>query len=269
MCRQSSSQSRSATNRMLIRIRREGLGLLLAFTAMAALASPAAPAGTPALPMHSIAPAQTTAIDFNGQSVSAQTQRAARWVTTSGDNAGLPYVLIDKVNAEVFVFDATGRLEGSAPALLGLSRGDRFAKATLGEKVGAVQPADRITPAGRFVASLSRDAHGKEVLVVDYAESIALHAVVKGTPAERRAQRLASPTAQDNRISYGCINVPTKFYTSIVSPAFRHSNGIVYILPEMGTGRDLFGTDALDTNLPATTRMSADETSRTSSSVNP
>ncbi|TDO09770.1 MULTISPECIES: hypothetical protein [Halomonas] len=41
-----------------------------------------------------------------------------------------------------------------------------------------------------------------------------------------------SPYAQDKRISYGCINVPKTFYTTLVSSAFKHSNGIVYVLPE-------------------------------------
>ena len=39
-------------------------------------------------------------------------------------------------------------------------------------------------------------------------------------------------TPQDNRISYGCINVPVAFYETVVAPTFRNSNGIVYILPE-------------------------------------
>lgn len=246
------NQSRSATKRKLGMIRLERLGLLFAFNAMAALGAPVAPAGTPELPVHSGAPTTTTPIDFDGQSASPQTQRAARWVMASGDNAGLPFVLIDKVNAKVYVFDASGRLKDSAAALLGLTRGDRFDQRTLKQKVLAVRPVDRITPAGRFVSSLSRDSHGKQILVVDYAESIALHAVVKGTPAEHRAQRLQSATSQDNRISYGCINVPTKFFTNIVIPAFAQSNGVVYILPETrGSARDLFGTDALDANTPA------------------
>lgn len=252
MYRLCTNQSRSATERKPGVIRLKRLGLLLAFNAMAALGAPVVPAGTPELPVHSGTPTTTAPIDFNGQPASPQIQRAARWVTASGDNADLPYVLIDKVNAEVYVFDASGRLNGSAAALLGLTRGDRFAKHTINQKVLAVRPADRITPAGRFVSSLSRDVHGKQILVVDYAESIALHAVVKGTPAEHRAQRLQSATSQDNRISYGCINVPTKFFANVVIPAFAQSNGVVYILPETGgSARDLFGTDALDANMPA------------------
>ena len=47
-----------------------------------------------------------------------------------------------------------------------------------------------------------------------------MHPVVKGKPHERRADRLASVSAQDNRISFGCINVPVPFYNAVISPAF-------------------------------------------------
>jgi hypothetical protein len=106
--------------------------------------------------------------------------------------------------------------------------------------MSAIRPRDRITPAGRFLASLDHDVHGNEILLFDYADSIALHAVVKGTPQERRAQRLESATSQDNRISFGCINVPLQFYEKVVSPAFAHTAGLVYILPETSGAIEMF-----------------------------
>jgi hypothetical protein len=44
---------------------------------------------------------------------------------------------------------------------------------------------------------------------------------------------LASPSVHDNRISYGCINVPVHFWRSVVLPAFRDTPGVVYVLPEV------------------------------------
>jgi hypothetical protein len=49
---------------------------------------------------------------------------------------------------------------------------------------------------------------------------------------ERRLQRLRSPSAEDNRITYGCINVPASFYAKVVRPLFKKTTGVVYILPE-------------------------------------
>lgn len=175
--------------------------------------------------------------------VSAEVTELVRWVTASRDNGSMPYLIIDKTDAAVFAFDAAGHLQAAAPVLLGLARGDHSVAGVGDERMANIRPQDRITPAGRFVSSLAHDPHGKEILWVDYKDAIALHAVVKGTPQEHRAERLQSPTSADNRISYGCINVPLKFYQRFVSPAFAHTSGIVYILPETSSGRRLFWSD--------------------------
>ncbi len=38
----------------------------------------------------------------------------ADWVVDSGDNRGMPFAIVDKTDAKVFVFDADGRLRGAA-----------------------------------------------------------------------------------------------------------------------------------------------------------
>lgn len=243
----------TVTDRMQIPIGTIVLGLLLAFSAMAVRAQPKAPEATlpinPAatqqatpidLAMHPAAAPQPGRIDLALQSASAEVKRVARWVVDSGDNVGLPYLLIDKINAQVFAFNPAGQLQGAAPALLGMARGDRMLVSN-DTKMSAMPPNVRITPAGRFVSRLAKDAKGKELLVLDYAASLSLHPVVKGTPAERRAERLMSATAQDNRISFGCINVPVPFYATVVSPAFTGTKGVVYVLPETGPASALFG----------------------------
>jgi hypothetical protein len=204
------------------------------------LAGGVAAAGTPVLPVAAPAAAATAPVDWQQHAASAEVQQVAGWVARSADNGGRPYLIVDKVNARVFVFDAVGSLRGADAALLGLARGDGSAAGIGEQNLSAMRRHDRTTPAGRFIASLDHDVHGKEVLLIDYAASIALHAVVKGLPAERRAQRLESATAQDNRISFGCINVPEAFYEKVVSPAFRNTLGVVYILPEMSSAKLLF-----------------------------
>lgn len=174
------------------------------------------------------------------ESASAEVRYVAGWIATSSDNESLPYIIVDKVNARVYAFDAEGALQGVAPALLGMVPGDHSAAGVGNQPLSAIGADERTTPAGRFVASLGRDLHGQDILWVDYDSALALHRVVKGTPAERRAQRLESPTSRDNRISYGCINVPVAFYEKVISPAFTHSSGVVYILPEMSAARELF-----------------------------
>jgi len=95
------------------------------------------------------------------------------------------------------------------------------------------------------VASLDRNIKGAEILWVDYETAISLHPVITSNVHEQRARRLATLTPLDNRISYGCINVPKVFFITVIKPAFAHSNGIVYILPETRSAHGLFGVNAV------------------------
>lgn len=163
---------------------------------------------------------------------SADADQVRAWVTRSGDNAGLPFVIIDKAQAKVSVFDGDGRLRGSAPALLGMAFGDGTVTGIGDRELARIKPQERTTPAGRFVSALGKDYDGKEVLWVDNAAAVSLHRVVTSNVKERRLQRLATASPLDNRISYGCINVPVAFFDTVVRPAFLGAYGIVYILPE-------------------------------------
>jgi hypothetical protein len=220
-----------------------GMAVLLAFHPEGAGATEAEVGkGSASIPaLQAQAPVAQGLPDWAQESTSPDVRYMARWVAESGDNAGMPYIIIDKVNARVFVLDAGGHLKGTAPALLGMMTGDRSVADIGDQKVSAIRPENRTTPAGRFVASVGRDLHGQDIVWIDYPTALAMHRVVKGTPNERRAQRLESATPEDNRISYGCINVPVLFYEKVVGPAFARSNGVVYILPELSHARDMFG----------------------------
>ena len=178
--------------------------------------------------------------NFEREHKSGDARHVADWVVDSGDNRGMPFVIVDKMDAKVFVFDADGRLRGAGPALLGLARGDDSIPGIGDRKLSEIRPEERTTPAGRFVASLGCNLHGKDVLWVDYNGAVSLHRVVTNNPKERRLQRLASPTPLDKRISYGCINVPATFYNNVVSPAFTGTYGIVYVLPESRSISEIF-----------------------------
>jgi len=180
--------------------------------------------------------------NFEMERASREARHVADWVVDSGDNRSMPFAIVDKTDAKVFVFDADGRLHGAAPALLGLAKGDLAVPGIGNRPLSSIRPWERTTPAGRFVAALGRNMHGVEILWVDYDGAVSMHPVIKGKPEERRAQRLATPTPLDNRISYGCINVPAKFFEHVVRPAFSGTYGIVYVLPEMMPARAVFAS---------------------------
>ena len=171
--------------------------------------------------------------DFDAEPASRAARDVADWIVASADNRGLPFVIVDKVQARVFVFRPDGGLRGAAPALLGLAHGDESVPGIGDRPLADIRPGERTTPAGRFVAALGHDMGVKDVLWVDYADAISLHRVITTKPKERRLQRLATATPLDNRISYGCINVPARFYDLVVQPAFTGTDGVVYILPEV------------------------------------
>jgi hypothetical protein len=181
-------------------------------------------------------------VSFETENASLDAHRIADWIVDSGDNHKLPFVIVDKKDARVFVFYADGRLRGAAPVLLGLAVGDDSVPGIGNRKLATIRPDERTTPAGRFVAATDRNLHGGEILWVDYDAAISLHPVITSNPKERRAERLASPTPTDNRISYGCINVPVDFFKRVVSPAFTGTSGIVYILPETRSIEKVFAS---------------------------
>ena len=178
-------------------------------------------------------PVKLESASFDREQASVDARQMADWVVRSADNANLPFVIVDKKDAKVFAFSAAGRLIAAAPALLGMAVGDEAIPDIGSRPLSQIRPEERTTPAGRFIASLDRNVHGKEILWVDYDGAISLHPVVKGTPAERRAERLSSPTPLDNRISFGCINVPTDFFANVVHSLFARTSGVVYVLPEI------------------------------------
>jgi len=158
--------------------------------------------------------------------------RVSDWIAATHDNGTLPYIVIDKKSASLLVYDAKGKLLGSSPVLIGVATGDDSTPGVGSKDLSKVGPAERTTPAGRFVSRYGIAAGGQTVLWVDWSTSVALHAVVTGNRRERRLERLLSPSPVDNRITFGCINVPTSFYNEKVRPLFRRSGGVVYVLPD-------------------------------------
>jgi hypothetical protein len=248
---------RGASRRVLPVIVSAGLWTLAATAVASPLAGESgAPTGASGTPPQSIANVPRKA-DFAGEAPSAEAQEVAHWIMHSADNRNLPFMLVDKVQARVYVFHADGRLRGASSALLGLAIGDHTVPGIGQRKLSSIRPEERTTGAGRFMASLDRDIHGVEVLWVDYDSALSLHRVVPGTPKERRAQRLASSSPADKRITYGCINVPVRFYEEVVSPAFKGTYGVVYVLPETRPAREVFGMHAVRSPANPLTNVSA------------
>ena len=186
------------------------------------------------------APAASHA-NFKNESPSPAVRQMADRVAASHDNRDAEFVIVDKKAATVYVFDATATLTGSTPVLLGAATGDDSVPGIGERPIADVLPEERTTPAGRFVAERGRNAQGEDVVWVDYDAAVSMHRVRANNPKERRLERLATPTANDNRISYGCINVPAAFYDAQIRPIFEKHVAVVYVLPEVKSLLQVFG----------------------------
>lgn len=165
------------------------------------------------------------------QPVSDTVIQLAGWIKASKDTAGYPFIVMDKAAAQVLVFDGKGKLLGATPGLFGSAVGDHSAPGIAGYALKAIPDQDRTTPAGRFIGGFGPSLDAGRVLWVDYDTGVSIHPTATGVPAEKRPERLASPSPDDNRVTHGCINVDPDFYARIIQPTFA-KGGVFYILPD-------------------------------------
>jgi hypothetical protein len=204
---------------------------------------PATPA--PARP----APPGVRLADFRDEVPSADARLVANWVVHTANHKRHAFVLVDKKDARVYVFGPEGRLQESAPALLGAARGDDTFPGVGDKPLSAVRPEEKTTPAGRFVAEPGMNADNEDVVWVDYDAAVSMHRIRPLVARERRLERLATLTTDDNRISFGCINLPVTFYENVLNPTVHKYGAVVYVLPETRSPQQVFG--AYDVTDPA------------------
>jgi hypothetical protein len=208
-------------------VRRAGLALVWAMAAGGAAAAP-------------------SVVDFRGEHASAEVRRLAALALGERDAQGKPFAVVDKKAARLFVFDARGQLVGASAALLGSAAGDVSAPGVAKRAASYIPPDQRTTPAGRFDSEPGHNLDGEAIVWVAYDAAVAIHRLRPAPKAERRPQRLASATPDDNRISLGCIVVGERFYDMVVAPTLGVRRGVVYVLPETGELSATFGFGAAD-----------------------
>ena len=216
-------------------------GVLLGAAAALLLAWPAVRQPPPAPPQQQAAQVPPPLAQFGSEPASAEVRLVANWALHSGDPKGRAVVVVDKKDAKVYAFGRDGALQGTAPTLLGSAVGDHTVPGVGDKPIAQVLPSERTTPAGRFIAEPGTNAQGEDVVWVDYGAAVSMHRVRPLVKAERRLERLASATPRDNRISFGCINLPVAFYENVLSPLVRGTGAVVYVLPETQPAAAFFG----------------------------
>lgn len=221
-----------------------GALLLLALAVMSVLKDEPSPTSAQAVLQPLSAPAVAKP-DFGAVTPTQDAREVVQWIAHTRDNAGMPFVIVDKPAARLHVFNASAQLQDSTPVLLGSAPGDDSVPGIGQRPVAQVLPHERTTPAGRFVGHFGHTLTGEDVVWVDYEAAVSMHRVRPTLqPRERRAERLASDTIDDNRISYGCINVPQAFYDAHIHPLFSQMPALVYVLPDRKSIQEVFGLRA-------------------------
>lgn len=163
------------------------------------------------------------------------------WVLRSGDAAGRPFAVVDKRQAQIYVFDGEGRLAGHERVLLGRTWGDHTVPGVGARtQAGTLRPDERTTPAGRFEAVPGRNLQGEHVVWADYESAFAIHRLRPGRSLKARQLRLDTDSPEDNRASDGCVVVPVAFYLEVVEPVLGAGRSVVYVLPEAAPARQHF-----------------------------
>jgi len=132
-----------------------------------------------------------------------------------------PFILVDKPTATAYVYNSNGSLVKSFPVLLGSEIGD--AKAVYGKV--------KTTTAGRFILTDyinndDRKLYKNKMFFLSGAEPVAIHITYPGELAER-TRRLNTPTIEDNRVSWGCINVSEENFDKFISPNIGSGSVII------------------------------------------
>ena len=172
--------------------------------------------------------------------VQADTGYFAQRAVNAGDMRGKNFAVIDKASATISLYNAFGKLIASSPVLLGLATGDTTVPGIGDRPIRDIAPHERTTPAGRFESELGKNLAGETVVWIDYDAAVSLHALRPSDPLENRAARMSTASALDNRITYGCVNVPAEFFKRWVLPTFGKSAGVIYVLPEAKSSKSYF-----------------------------
>jgi hypothetical protein len=182
------------------------------------------------------------AVDFRGEAASAEARALAEWAFDTRDAKGKPFAVVDKRGAKLYVFRANGELAGATAALLGQTLGDGSVP-DAGLRVNRLGLDERTTPAGRFESEPGRNHRGEAIVWFDYDAALAIHRLRPAAASQRRPERLASGTPEDNRISLGCVVVEPAFYDRVVATTLGRQRGVVYVLPETREWAPLFGAN--------------------------
>jgi len=168
-----------------------------------------------------------------------------------------PFILVDKPTATAYIFNKDGVLQKSFPVVLGAAIGDSANQAD----VNSTRPGKyATTPAGRYNLKYGGGSeedyinyHNKAYYLTDSKtgklakNGVSLHIVYQGE-LEKRTKALNTPTPNDNRLSWGCVNVDEKIWDESIAPIVDSGLDVIITRDFQTTPFLSFSNDTSTTN---------------------
>lgn len=170
----------------------------------------------------------------------ADVDSMAKRIYATDNNTGKKFAIIDKVTAKLNLYDSSGNLMATSSVLVGQTLGDASVPGIGDRRIQDIAEHERTTPAGRFQSQPGMNLSGETVVWIDYEAAVSMHKLRPSKSGDKRPERMASDTPLDNRITYGCVNVPVDFYEKWIQPTLGKEAGIIYILPETQSAMKVF-----------------------------
>lgn len=149
------------------------------------------------------------------------------------------FFIADKPNGKIHLFDTDGKFLKSSDALYGKQAGDVLSEQIRTMKISEMKDVDKITPAGMYTLSVNPNPDYTGGYTLRFNDNkgdlggIAIHAVYTGNVMEKREAKLASKDPKDKKVSFGCINVDTSFFTGNIIPRIKQmENAGVVVIPD-------------------------------------
>ena len=138
-----------------------------------------------------------------------------------------PFVLVDKPTATVYIYNSSGVLIKDFPCILGKNIGDELNTADTNSEI----PTNAYTTPGRYtlssnVSSEYKNTYHNRILKLNNSNGLAIHEIYP-EELEKRTNAINSKTIDDNRLSWGCINIISENYDKYIAPYITDNSVII------------------------------------------
>jgi 5'-deoxynucleotidase YfbR-like HD superfamily hydrolase len=142
------------------------------------------------------------------------------------------YVIVDKPSATLFIIGADKKLIGQMPVLLGQTKGEtpNMSDAESDTAVQATTPSGKYTLL-RLAGEEDLITYKGKVFSLCGSDALALH-ITYPPEKEKRTEALNTPTPEDNRMSWGCINISEEMWGKYIEGNIEARGAYMFITPD-------------------------------------